>query len=76
MRSSKRSGTAATLRWQTVAHGVHVALVFRLTAEGSASQIPYEYRWGFLCRIRNGQIDYIQAYLNPTQALEAVGLSE
>jgi ketosteroid isomerase-like protein len=61
---------------QTVAHGAHVALVFRLTGEGSASRIPYGYRWGFLCRIRDGQIDYIQAHLDATAALDAVELSE
>ena len=61
---------------QTVAHGAHVGLVFRLTGEGSASQIPYAHSWGFLCRVRDGQVDYIQAYLDPTQAIEAVGASE
>ena len=61
---------------QTVAHGAHVGLVVRLTGEGNASQIPYAYRWGFLCRIRDGQVDYIQAYLDATQAVQAVGLSE
>ena len=61
---------------RTVAHGAHVVLVFLLTGEGNASQIPYTHRWGFLCRISDGQIDHIQAYLDAMQALEAVGLRE
>ncbi len=32
--------------------------------------------WGFLCRVKERQITYIQAYLKPEQALEAAGLSE
>jgi ketosteroid isomerase-like protein len=58
------------------AAGDYVALVFRLTGTGTASQAPYTYSWGFLCRVRDGQIDYIQAYLDAKQALESVGLSE
>ena len=61
---------------RTVAHGSHVALVFRLSGVGTASDIPYAYSWGFLCRVKDNRIDYIQAYLNAEQALEAVGLSE
>jgi ketosteroid isomerase-like protein len=60
---------------QTVAHGAHVVLVVQLTGEGTASQIPYAHRWGFVCRVRDGQVDYIQAYLDAAEALDAIGLS-
>lgn len=61
---------------QIVAEGANVALVCRMTAEGSASRIPYEYRWGFLCRIKDGQVDYIRAYLDADEAVSALRWSE
>ena len=61
---------------RTASAGDYVAMVFRLSGAGTASQIPYSYSWGFLCRVRHGQIDYIQAYLDADRALETVGLSE
>ena len=53
-----------------------VLMTFRFSGEARASGIRHDYHWGFLCRVREGQVDYIQAYLAPGQALEAVGLSE
>ncbi len=61
---------------RTVADGDQVGIVFGLSGEGAASHIPYEYRWGYLCRVEGGQIRYIQAYLNADEAIEAVGLRE
>jgi ketosteroid isomerase-like protein len=61
---------------RTAGEGDYVCLVFRLSGEGTSSHIPYEYRWGFVCRVTGGQIDYIQAYLDPKRALQAVGLRE
>jgi ketosteroid isomerase-like protein len=56
--------------------GDRVVMIFRFTGEARASGIPHDYRWGFVCRVRNGQIDYIQAYLEPALALEAVNPGE
>jgi ketosteroid isomerase-like protein len=53
-----------------------VVLIFRLTTRGRASGIAHEYRWGFLNRVRDGQIVFMQAYLEPEQALEAAELQE
>ena len=52
-----------------------VVMVFRFTGEGRASGIQHDHRWGFVCRVKERQIDYVQAYLDPNEALEAAGLS-
>ena len=57
------------------AGGDSVVMLFRFTGEARASGLPHDYRWGFLCRVRERQITYIQAYLEPERALEAAGLS-
>jgi ketosteroid isomerase-like protein len=56
--------------------GDRVVMIFRFTGKARASGIPHDYRWGFVCRVCHGQIDYIQAYLEPELALEAAGLKE
>ena len=56
--------------------GDSVVMIFRFTGEARSSGIRHDYRWGFLCRVKERQITYIQAYLKPEQALEAAGLSE
>ena len=53
-----------------------VTMIFRFRGEASASGIHHEYRWGYDCRVRDGQLNFIQAYLDPQEALEAAGLSE
>ena len=57
------------------AGGDSVVMLFRFTGEGRASGIHHDYRWGFLCRVRERKITYIQAYLEPERALEAAGLA-
>jgi ketosteroid isomerase-like protein len=54
----------------------HVAAIVRFSGEARASGIQHDYRWGFVFRIRDGQVDYLRAYLEPELALEAAGLSE
>jgi ketosteroid isomerase-like protein len=53
-----------------------VVMVFRFTGEARASGIHHDHRWGFVCRVRERQIDYVQAYLDPDEAVEAAGLLE
>ena len=53
-----------------------VVMVFRFSGEARASGIPHDYRWGYLLRVRDRQVDYIEAYLDPEAALEAAGLAE
>jgi ketosteroid isomerase-like protein len=52
-----------------------VVLICRFTGEARASGLHHDYRWGFVCRVADQQITYIQAYLEPESALEAAGLS-
>jgi ketosteroid isomerase-like protein len=56
--------------------GEQVVLIFRFRGQARASGIPHDYRWGYLYRIRDRRIDFIQAYLDPENALEAAGLRE
>jgi ketosteroid isomerase-like protein len=58
------------------AGGDSVVMIFRFTGEARSSGLRHDYRWGFLCRVKELQIIYIQAYLEPERALEAAGLSE
>jgi ketosteroid isomerase-like protein len=71
-------GKNATAQVEKVvdAGGDSVALIFRFTGEARASGLHHEYRWGFVCRVSEGRIAYIQAYLDPDEALKAAGLSE
>jgi len=56
--------------------GEHVVAIFRFRGTAPASGLPHDYRWGYVYRVRDGQVDYMQAYLQPEQALEAAGLAE
>jgi ketosteroid isomerase-like protein len=58
------------------AGGDRVVIIFHFSVRGRASGIPDDYRWGFLCRVREGRVTFFQAYLEPHQALAAAGLSE
>src|SRR6476661_2791835 len=58
------------------AGGDRVVIIFRFSVRGRASGIRDDYRWGFLCRVREGRVTFFQAYLEPHQALEAAGLRE
>ena len=50
-----------------------VVVIFRLSGRGRASGIPHDHRWGYLCRVRDGKVHFMQAYLEPQEALEAAG---
>jgi ketosteroid isomerase-like protein len=58
------------------AGGDSVVMIFRFVGEARASGLRYDYRWGFVCRVSEHRITYLQAYLDPDEALEAAGLSE
>jgi ketosteroid isomerase-like protein len=57
------------------ADGDSVVMIFRFTGEARSSGIRHDYRWGFHCRVKDRQIAYVQAYLEPERALEAAGIS-
>jgi ketosteroid isomerase-like protein len=56
--------------------GDSVVLIVRFTGEARSSGIRHDYRWAFLCRVKDGQITYLQASLDPEQARQAAGITE
>ena len=58
------------------AGGDRVAAVFRLVGTGRSSGVPVDREVGVTYRIRDGQMWRMHVYLDPGEALEAVGLSE
>ena len=53
-----------------------VACVYRLIGKGKHSGAPVEHEIGLVCRIREGKVWRLRSYLDPSEALEAVGLRE
>ena len=58
------------------AEGDRVAAVFRLVGKGRASGVPVDHRIGLAYRMRQGKLWRMRSYLDPEEALEAVGLRE
>ena len=58
------------------AGGDRVAAVFRLVGTGRSSGVPVDREVGLTYRIKDGQMWRMHAYLDPDEALEAVGRSE
>ena len=46
------------------------------SGKGKASGVPVDQRIGVAYRFRNGKLWRMRSYLDPAEALEAVGLSE
>jgi ketosteroid isomerase-like protein len=53
-----------------------VIAVLREVGRGRLSGAPAESRWGYVVTVRDGKVSRVEAYRNPQDALEAVGLSE
>ena len=53
-----------------------VACVFRLVGKGKHSGAPVEREVGLAYRIREGKLWRMRSYLDPSEALEAMGLRE
>jgi ketosteroid isomerase-like protein len=53
-----------------------VVAVVRQSAIGKASGAPVEQRFGIVLTLRRGQVIEQRHYIDPAEALEAVGLSE
>ena len=56
--------------------GTQQVPIVRLQSRGSASGVPHEHTWAYVVEVRDGQIAYFRAYYEPSEALQAVGLSE
>ena len=48
----------------------------RVKGRASASGAPHEHLWGYVVEVRDGLIAYFRAYYEPSEALEAAGLTE
>ena len=53
-----------------------LAAVYRVVGKGKTSGVPVEHDVGLACRVRQGKLWRIRSYLDPADALEAVGLRE
>jgi len=53
-----------------------VVAFIRFSGQAPASGLPHEHLWGYTVRVEGKRIVYFRAYYEPTEALEAVGLSE
>ena len=42
----------------------------------SSSGVPHEHLWGYVVEVQDERVIYFQAYYEPAEALEAVGLRE
>jgi ketosteroid isomerase-like protein len=56
--------------------GERVVVIARLTARGRASGVPLVRRDGMVWTVRNGKAVRLDYFNNPSEALEAAGLSE
>ena len=56
--------------------GDRVVAVVREVARGRASGASVDSRWGYVMAVRDGKLARVEAYRNPDEALEAVGLRE
>jgi ketosteroid isomerase-like protein len=56
--------------------GDTLAATFRVTGEGRQSKAPVERAVGITYRVRGGKIWQMRSFLDPAQALKAVGLEE
>ncbi len=56
--------------------GDRLGVVIRSTGHGVGSGLPHEHRWGYLVRLEDKRLIYLQAFYDANQALEAAGLSE
>jgi ketosteroid isomerase-like protein len=50
-----------------------VALV-RVSGVSKGADVPVDHTWGYVCRIRDGQLAYQRAYWDPDEALAAAGV--
>jgi ketosteroid isomerase-like protein len=53
-----------------------IAVICRLAGTSRQGGVPLEREIGMTCTFREGKIWRMRSYLDPTEALEAVGLSE
>jgi ketosteroid isomerase-like protein len=63
-------GTARFSLERIAGSGDGVVAVVRVRGD-SAAGVPWDHLWGYLCRTRDGQLEYLRAYWDPDEALAA-----
>jgi ketosteroid isomerase-like protein len=48
----------------------------RVKSRASTSGVPHEHLWGYVVKVAGERVIYFRAYYEPSEALEALGLSE
>lgn len=48
----------------------------RFQGHARGSGVPFDHMWGYVVKVKAGQLSYIRAYFEPEEALKAAGLSE
>jgi ketosteroid isomerase-like protein len=61
-------GTASFSLERVAGSGEKVVALVRV-AGNSAAGVPWDHLWGYLCRTREGQLEYMRAYWDPDEAL-------
>jgi ketosteroid isomerase-like protein len=49
--------------------------IIRYEGESTGASVPWEQRWGYHCRVRDGKISYFRAFADLDEARRAAGVS-
>jgi ketosteroid isomerase-like protein len=49
--------------------------IIRYEGESTSASVPWEQRWGYHCRVRDGRISYFRAFADLEEAARAAGVS-
>jgi ketosteroid isomerase-like protein len=52
-----------------------VFALLAVTGRSAGAEVPWEQRWAYHCRTRDGKLVYFRAYLDPDEARRDAGLS-
>jgi ketosteroid isomerase-like protein len=55
--------------------GDEVVVLVRVSGVSKGADVPVDHTWGYVSRIRDGQLAYQRAYWDPDEALAAAGVS-
>jgi ketosteroid isomerase-like protein len=55
--------------------GDEVVAIVRVSGVSKGGAVPFEHRWAYVCRVRDGRLAYQRAYWDPQEALADAGVS-
>jgi ketosteroid isomerase-like protein len=65
----------ATFRVEGIAASDDEVVALVRVQGDSAAGVPWDHLWGYRCRTQAGQLAYLRAYWDPSEALADVGVS-